>query len=153
MTIDVAETDAEIEACYPVMRELRPHLVADTFVATVRGLQKDGYMLAFGLEAGRIVVVAGFRIKKTLFCARFLYVDDLVTASTERSKGHGRIMLEWLESRAREDGCAELRLDSGMHRKDAHRFYEHNGVAIDGYHFRVVLNRHEDAGSGEETKR
>ena len=33
MTIAVAETDAEIAACFPVVQELRPHLRADDFVA------------------------------------------------------------------------------------------------------------------------
>ena len=153
MTIEIAETDGAIEACYPVMRELRPHLPADGFVATVRGLQRGGYTLAFGSERGEVVVVAGFRIKSTLFCERFLYVDDLVTAPAERSRGYGRLMLEWLKARARKDGCAELRLDSGMQRKDAHRFYENNGVAINGYHFRVVLEEQAARGSAPENER
>jgi GNAT superfamily N-acetyltransferase len=140
MTIGVAETDAEIAACFPVMQELRLHLRADDFVATVRDLQRDGYTLACGSEGGRVVVVTGFRIKRTLFCHRFLYVDDLVTASSERSKGHGRLMLDWLKRRARQEGCVELRLDSGMQREDAHRFYQNNGVPINGYHFRAVLD-------------
>jgi GNAT superfamily N-acetyltransferase len=139
MIVSVARTDTEIAACYPVMRELRPHLQPETFVETVRGLQRDGYTLAFGSEAGSVVTAAGFRLKRTLFCDRFLYVDDLVTLSSERSKGYGREMLEWLKARAREEKCLELRLDSGMQRKDAHRFYVNNGVAINGYHFRVVL--------------
>lgn len=70
-----------------------------------------------------------------------MYVDDLVTVSTERSKGHGKALLEWLQDRARADGCAELHLDSGMQRTDAHRFYERNGVHVSGYHFRVQLEK------------
>ena len=89
MIIEIAETDSAIQACYPVMQELRPHLRADGSVATVRGLQRDGYTLACGSENGEVVVVAGFRIKRTLFCEKFLYVDDLMTASRSNRKATG----------------------------------------------------------------
>ena len=139
MTIEVAVTDTQIEACFPVMRELRPHLREDAFVEIVRELGRDGYQLAFLSDSGRVVAVAGFRFKRTLFCDRFLHVDDLVTLSTERSRGYGKVLLEWLKDRARAEGCSHLSLDSGMQRKDAHRFYQDNALPISGYHFSVEL--------------
>ena len=141
MNIEVATTDAQVEACYPVMQELRPHLDAHAFVEIVRDMQHDGYVLAFLSATDRVVAVAGFRTKRTLFCDKFLYVDDLVTLSTERSKGYGKLLLEWLEDRARAEGCAELHLDSGIQRTDAHRFYERNRIEAAGYHFRVKFER------------
>ena len=139
MTVAEAVTDAQIEACYPVMRELRPHLEARDFVRIVRDMQRDGYALAYLSAPAGVVAVAGFRVKRTLFCDRFLYVDDLVTLSTERSKGFGAVLLQWLEAHARANGCAELHLDSGLHRVDAHRFYEANSLHATGYHFRMQL--------------
>ena len=44
---------------------------------------------AFVVAADRAVAVAGFRTKRTLFCDKFLYVDDLATLASERSKGYG----------------------------------------------------------------
>ena len=140
MKIEIAATDSNIEACYLVMRELRPHLQAKAFVRIVRDLERDGYQLAFLSESGRVVAVAGFRIMRTLFCDKFLYVDDLVTLSAERSKGYGRFLLDWLKDRARANGCARLDLDSGMQRKDAHRFYQNNALPISGYHFSVEID-------------
>lgn len=139
MNVEVAIEDDQIESCYPVMRELRPHLDAHAFVQIVREMQRDGYVLAFLSVTGRVVAVAGFRIQRTLFCDKSLYVDDLVTLSAERSKGYGRILMEWLKHRACSEGCAELDLDSGIQRKDAHRFYERNGLEVSGYHFSVRL--------------
>jgi GNAT superfamily N-acetyltransferase len=139
MRIELAETDAHIRSCYPVMRELRPYLESDAFLGIVRRLQQDGYALAFLEDAGQVVSVAGFRILRALFCDRFLYVDDMVTLSTARSKGYGGILLEWLKSRAVEQGCSQLHLDSAFHRVDAHRFYEQNEVPKSGFRFRAVL--------------
>src|ERR1700752_4740504 len=108
VNVQIASTDSEIDACYPVMCELRPHLERAAFVGIVRDLQKDGYALAYLTAPEGVVSVAGFRVMRTLFCDRFLYVDDLVTASGARSKGYGRVLLEWLKNRARQEGCAQL---------------------------------------------
>lgn len=133
--IRVAKTDAEIAACHPVVRELRPHVAEADFVARVRRQERSGYQLAYLERAGRPRAAAGFRIGETLAWGRFLYVDDLVTLAAERSRGHGAALLRWLEARAREAGCAELHLDSGIQRVDAHRFYRREALEVTSYHF------------------
>ena len=141
MIVDLAVSDAQVEACYPAMRELRPHIDAQQFVGIVRDMQRDGYMLAALIDDGRVTAVAGFRIKRTLFCDKFLYIDDLATLSTEQSKGHGNVLLSWLREYARAANCADLRLDSGLQRINAHRFYERNGLESTALHFREILDR------------
>lgn len=135
MNIRIASTDDEIAACFPVLRELRPQLVETEFVALVRRLEAGGYRLAFLEEAGRPACVAGFRTGENLPWGRFMYVDDLVTDPQRRSKGHGARMLAWLRDHARAAGCEQLRLDSGVQRKDAHRFYERQGMSLVSFHF------------------
>ncbi len=135
MDIRIATTDAEIAACHPVMRELRPHVPEDQFVARVRAQEVAGYRLACIEEDGAVVAVAGFRIGENLAWGRFLYVDDLVTLAAVRSRGHGAALLSWLRAHAVREGCAQLHLDSGIQRKDAHRFYEREGMTMTSLHF------------------
>lgn len=137
MGIRLASSDQEIAACFPVMHQLRPHLTPDAFLARVRSQEQAGYRLAYLEVDGRPVAVAGFRISESLASGRFLNVDDLVTLDAERSKGHGAQLLQWLLEYARTDGCQGLELDSGVQRKDAHRFYEREGLKIRSYHFEV----------------
>jgi len=139
MTIRVAKTDDEIASCFPVMAQLRPHLEESKFVPTIRGMEDEGYRLAFLSADDAPLCVAGFRFETRLWCGRILYVDDLVTAATERSKGYGATMLQWLQETARTEGCAELHLDSGDHRKDAHRFYRAHGMEDSSLHFRIEV--------------
>ena len=82
-----------------------------------------------------VVAVAGFRIGDNLAWGRFMYVDDLATLAAQRSKGYGSGLLSWLRTYAASQGCEQLHLDSGMQRKDAHRFYEREGMTISGLHF------------------
>ena len=134
-----ATTDAEIADCYEVMAELRPQVPRERFLPLVKSMHADGYRLACIREDGRVVAVAGYRISTNLFYGRNLYVDDLVTAGSERSKGHGRTLLDWLKQLARDAGCGAFHLDSGVQRKRAHEFYLREGLELSSYHFSTRL--------------
>jgi hypothetical protein len=112
----IAGTDDEINRCFPVVSELRPHLKPDSFVSLVRSMEVEGYRLAFIEEEGAVVAVAGYRIFTSLFMGRNLYVDDLVTADAARSKGYGKLMLHLRKSRAGDrPQCGLLqRFDRGL---------------------------------------
>jgi GNAT superfamily N-acetyltransferase len=138
-TIRLAENDGDIDRCFAVMAQLRPHLAAADFVSTVRRQGTQGFLLAFLEDAGAVRAVAGFRVFDNLVGGRILYVDDLVTDTTVRSKGHGKAMLHWLAARARAERCRFLELDSGVQRFDAHRFYLVNRMEISSHHFRLKL--------------
>lgn len=140
MEISIAKSDAEILACYPVMRELRPHVTEESFVERVRKQEKSGYILACLRDSGSPAAVAGFRLGENLAWGRFLYIDDLVTLPAQRSRGFGSELLKWLTDYAAEQGCDQLHLDSGMQRKDAHRFYEREGMQRAGYHFAMSIS-------------
>jgi GNAT superfamily N-acetyltransferase len=135
MQIRTAESDTDIDACYSVMAELRPHLIRSEFVERVRRLGREDYHLAHGIEADTVVAVAGFRFMEKLVCGPTLYIDDLVTRAAARSRGHGHELLAWLVARARERGCRWVELDSGVQRFDAHRFYSRERMAILSHHF------------------
>lgn len=135
MNIQIAVTDADINACCLVMHELRPHIVIQQFLSWMRNQEKIGFQLAYVREPTSVVAVAGFRISENLAWGKFVYVDDLITLSTHRSKGYGAALLAWLIDYAEQNGCAQLHLDSGVQRKDAHRFYEREGMTLMGYHF------------------
>ena len=134
-----AKTDAEILRCFPVIAELRPHLIEAQFVERVRRQQgESGYQLAFVDDSG-VKSVAGFRIAEFLAWGKILYVDDLISTSADRSKGHGKLLLDWLVARARAAGCTQFHLDSGVQRFDAHRFYLRERMIISAHHFSMVL--------------
>ena len=53
---------------------------------------------------------------------------------------HEQRLMDWLVGRAREQGCDELHLDSGVQRYGAHRFYLRYGMDITSHHFRIALS-------------
>jgi len=139
MKIALAETEADIARCYPVMVELRPHLSATEFAARVRKQQATGFRLAYLEETGEVCAVAGFRYLETLAWGKILYVDDLVAAPAQRSRGHGGKLFDWLVALAKQNDCHELHLDSGVQRFGAHRFYLTRRMDIICHHFALKL--------------
>lgn len=138
--IRIVETPAEIEQCFPVMAQLRPQLERAEFVTRVRRQMAGGYRLAVLSADNSVKAVAGYRITENLAWGRFLYVDDLVTDQAARSQGYGKALLAWLTGQARQNGCAQLHLDSGAQRKDAHRFYLREDMENAGFHFSMQLD-------------
>ena len=139
-TIALATSDADIARCFTVMQQLRPHLVEADFIARVRRMQAEGFLLAYLEDHDAVVrAVTGYRYYEKLFSGKNLYVDDLVTDATERSRGHGRALLGWLAAEARAHGCDQLELDSGVQRFEAHRFYLRERMHISAYHFVIDL--------------
>ena len=138
--IAAATTQEEIRRCYPVLHELRSHLVDEKeFMERVARQQKQGYQLAFLESEGAVRAVAGYRFLESLFSGKNLYVDDLVTGDADRSCGYGGQLLDWLVDLARTSNCETLELDSGVQRFDAHRFYFSKRMSISSYHFRIKL--------------
>lgn len=133
--IHEAKSDVDIFRCFPVMHELRPHLLHDEFVVRIRRQMAGGYRMAFATGDDEVMAVAGFRFFEMLAWGKGMYVDDLV--STEKSRGHGfgSRLFDWLVDEARKAGCDQFHLDSGVHRFAAHRFYLHKGMDITSHHF------------------
>jgi GNAT superfamily N-acetyltransferase len=138
-SIQIAQTAVEIERCFPVIHQLRPMLKAEDFVSQVQVQQREGYQLAFVEDEGVVISVAGFRVQNILWSGKTLYVDDLITDETHRSKGYGESMLKGLIALAQGAGCDTFALDSGVHRQEAHAFYFRQGLRITDFHFQLPL--------------
>lgn len=137
VAIVLAASEAELVRCFPVMQFLRPHIATvDEFVQRVQNqTQQYGYQLVYLEDEGSVKAVAGFRLSECLALGKFLYVDDLVTSETERSKGYGEQLFQWLMDYARQHQCSAFQLDSGVQRFAAHRFYFRQRLEISSYHF------------------
>ncbi len=136
----IAECEEEIRRCFPVIKQLREKLTAGEFVERVAEQEREGYKLAFLESEGQVLGVAGFRIYHMLATGKTMYVDDLVTDANSRSQGIGEALLQWLIELSRKQKCETFSLDSGTHRRRAHRFYFAQGMHIANYHFELALN-------------
>ena len=140
MNAKLVETEAELTAAAELLLQLRPVYSLESILVQIKHQQTQGYNLAIVTLENKVVCVAGFVVTEKLAWGKHLYVDDLVTDEHTRSKGAGQAMIDWLKSYCRQHDCRELHLDSGMQRKDAHRFYHREGLESTGYHFAAPVS-------------
>lgn len=138
--IAIAETDIEIQDCYPVMSELRPHISAEDFLPKVKSLSANtGFRLIYLKDAEEVKAVGGFRISEWLAGGKYLEIEDLATKDGDRSKGYGGEIFDWLVELARRENCKQIRLVSHVKRFGAHRFYLRKGMIIEAHYFSMSL--------------
>jgi len=133
------QDNATLERCLPVLRELRPHLSRTECRQRLKRQIAGGYCLVGLDRGGQVEAVAGYRTLENLAWGSFLYVDDLVTRTHSRDQGLGKRLMTWLRREARKLGCAEIHLDSGVHRYAAHGFYLKHRLHIIAHHFACRL--------------
>lgn len=127
MSVEVRELTSieELRRAHPVMNELRTHLMdVGEYEAILEEMRTGGYRMFAAVDGDRYVALAGIAIRTNFYYGKFLYVYDLITSESERSKGHGKLLLDHLEELARAEGCQTIALSSGVQRAAAHRFYE-----------------------------
>ncbi len=132
--IFIANTDTEIESCFPAFSALRPHIERTNFLAQVRRQQIQSYQILALRHEGAVKSAAGFRFAEFLAWGKVLYIDDLTTLPGETSKGFAGALLDWLINHARSSQCHGVHLDTGYTRHAAHRVYLRKGFQLNGHH-------------------
>ena len=141
MRIDELTSEAEWREAFPVMRELRTHLDEATFLDLMRAMEPEGYrLLAARDDTGVIRALAGIAALTNLYYGRHIWVYELITTASERSRGYGKTLLDYVDALARDLGCDTVALASGLQRADAHRFYEQKmGMQRTAYTFQKAI--------------
>jgi len=137
--ISIARTDEEIQSCYAVMAELRPHIKIEDFLPRVRRqIETAGFQMVRLIDE-EVKAVGGFRISEWLSGGKYLEIEDLVSKSGARSKGYGGELFDWIVAHAKENNCDQIKLVSHVKRFDAHRFYLNKKMIIEAHYFSMRL--------------
>jgi GNAT superfamily N-acetyltransferase len=136
-----AETDAEVAACFAVMRQLRPNLAnAEELLTRVRRQQQAGYRILAGWRGAEVVGLAGYRPQENLIRGPFCYVDDLVVRDDIRRTGLGARLLRAVADAAKARGLPFLVLDTALDNSLGQRFYFRFGMLPAALRFAMPLD-------------
>ncbi len=127
---------ADLLGAFELMRLLRPLLVdACAFAKQVQRQSQQHYRLLGAWLDTELVGLVGFRMLENLLHGRFVYVDDLVVAQSQRHAGIGAQLLDQVRREAIRSAAQHLVLDTGLHMPLAQRFYFREGLLAKGMHF------------------
>ncbi|STQ86809.1 GNAT family N-acetyltransferase [Helicobacter muridarum] len=127
----------DLESAYDLMKQLRPHLSQEDFVAKVLEQQKSMHYRLFAFyDKQKLVGLCGVMPFDVLYREKCLYICDLVIDSSLRGQGFGQKFLQEIENLACIEGYLQIELSSNFQRTQAHHFYESKmGFEKPGYVF------------------
>lgn len=131
-------TGVDFEKVLPLLGQLWPDATIDPvrMRAVFEACLATGQELLCAVEGDSVVGFLAMTVKESLWRqGRSAYVDALVVAESCRGGGIGAALLLRAAEAARSRGCSLVELDSFFHRERAHRFYEKQGYAKEGYIF------------------
>jgi GNAT superfamily N-acetyltransferase len=140
--IDIREckTNEEIISTSCVMRQLRPHISESEYCHQILSLiQKENFRLFAAYDrSNQCIGAVGFQLQNRLSLGKIIYIADLVTDENHRSQGIGSQLINFVKQEADQQQIDAIVLDSGLQRKQAHKFYEQHGYKAVSYSFRLI---------------
>jgi ribosomal protein S18 acetylase RimI-like enzyme len=132
--------DTQVRSELPLLRQLREHLSEEELWGLYQAAQKEsGYTLWGAFDQSHCLGLMGARILTDFVHGRHLYIDDLVVAESARSKGIGAYLLSEAKKLASAEGCAQLRLCTGIQNERGKSFYERNGLSLRAVAYKAKL--------------
>lgn len=135
LTIREARSDADYYKAYPVLLQLIPDLDMQTYAQRVFVARATGYRMFVSEIDGDVIGVIGIIHNHNLHDGFVTYIEQVVIDESYRGQGYGALLLQFAESRAKEEGCDQVELDVDTGEGLAEQFYLRNGYKISGQFF------------------
>ncbi|GGK83073.1 GNAT family N-acetyltransferase [Rufibacter glacialis] len=126
---------SEMVAQFPLIQYLNPHMEPARYEALLRQMLPLHYRMVCVFDHTTCLGLSGFWIGTKLYSGPYLEVDNFVIGEQHRSKGIGKLLLDWLTQEATRQHCETMMLDAYVVNNAAHKFYLREGFVIKGFHF------------------
>lgn len=139
-------TPGDAVAVAALLTELGHPTRASDIAARLSTLEREGgaAIVAVGDDDDPLGLITLARYNSLHSPGPKAHITALVTASTARRRGVGKLLVERAFEWARENGCVRLIVTSAERRTDAHAFYPACGLPYDGRRFALALEVHPD---------
>jgi GNAT superfamily N-acetyltransferase len=132
----VPEMLAQIET----MQHLYPNLTVEKYESYLKEMVPHNYKQLAVFEDDVCVGVTGFWTAMKLWTGKYVEIDNFIVHSDHRAKGIGKMMTDYIDAKARAEGCTAIVLDAFTGNFTAHRFYYNQGYVPKGFHFLKILD-------------
>jgi GNAT superfamily N-acetyltransferase len=133
-------TIPEMLAQIETMKHLYPNLTVEKYESYLREMVPHNYKQLAVFEDDICVGVTGFWTAMKLWTGKYIEIDNFIVHSDHRAKGIGKMMTDYIDAKAKSEGCTAIVLDAFTGNFTAHRFYYNQGYVPKGFHFLKILN-------------
>lgn len=124
-----------------LVQQLYPNYTSIQYQLLLEKMLPHNYYQLTVLDGEIPVGLSGFWIGHKLWCQKYLEIDNLIVHNEYRSKGIGKMIVEYLTEKGKKEGCSMLALDSYTDNFQAHKFFYNEGFVPRGFHFIKKLDR------------
>ncbi len=120
---------------YELITQLTPTLTLVAYESMLEQMTPHNYYQVAAYEGDVCIAVSGYWIGTKIYSGKYLEIDNFVVAEQHRSKGIGKILLDWLTEEANAHNCETIMLDAYVENFKAHHFYYREGFIARGFHY------------------
>lgn len=133
MHIREARTDDDYYLAYPLVRQLLPDLDMQLYTSRAFIARATGYRMFLAENDGVVVGVIGIVPNYNLHDGFSMFLEHVIVDAQHRGKGYGKQLIDFAETRARDEGCKILELDADFDAEIGMKLYEKSGFVRYGH--------------------
>lgn len=120
---------------FPLIQYLNPNMEPERYETLLRLMLPQQYRMVGVFEGDTCLGLSGYWMGTKLYSGKYLEIDNFVVDEQYRSKGIGKMLVDWLTDEASKNQCETMMLDAYVVNNAAHKFYLREGFVIKGFHF------------------
>ncbi|MCE3255650.1 MAG: hypothetical protein K0R25_1144 [Rickettsiaceae bacterium] len=120
---------------FPLLKQLNPKLKKKDYEQMLKAMTKNGYRMIGAFDRENCVGLSGVWVNTKIWCGKYIEPDNVVVDKNYRSKGVGKLLIDWIIEEGKNLGCKTSTLDSYVANSKSHSFYFREGYVVNGFHF------------------
>ncbi len=140
MVLKELTTIDEMLAEIAILKHLYPTFTLEKYESYLKEMVPHNYKQLAIYENEVCVALTGFWSGFKLWSGKYIEIDNFIVDPAHRAKGLGKKMTDYIDVKAREQGCTMIVLDAYTNNFTAQRFYFNQGYIPKGFHFLKMIN-------------
>lgn len=137
MKLDIKKlcTVEEMAASLSLIKQLTPDVNEDNYKKMLQEMVPHNYFQVGVYDKDKLVAISGYWIATKIYCGKYIEIDNFVVEEAYRSQKIGNMLVEWMLTEGKRNGCKAALLDAYVENFKAHRFYYRLGFIARGFHY------------------
>lgn len=120
---------------HSIITQLYPKMTITKYREFLDDMIPHNYKQLSVFENEICVALTGFWTATKLWTGKYIEIDNFIVHEDHRQKGLGKIMSDYIATKAKKENCTCIVLDAFTANFTAHRFYYNQGYEPRGFHF------------------
>jgi GNAT superfamily N-acetyltransferase len=134
-----------LDSIIPLLELLNPETASEVLIQRLNDVKKTDYQCVGVYDRSKLIAISGIWILNKIYAGKHIEPDNVIVHPDYRSKGLGKILMNWIHDYAIKIGCLTSELNARIVNESGVRFWKRMGYEIVGYHFIKSLQTKEGA--------